>query len=405
MTELIKYVIGIDIAKDKFDTCLMSMDVELNYKVKATRKFSNNPCGYQELLGWMDKHCKGKTPRQSLLEASGVYHEQLAIFLTDKGKKVFVVLPNKARKYMQSLGYKSKNDKIDAQGLALMCAQQKFDPWQPISKFYYQLRLLTRHFQSTQESKTAIMNQHHALQHSGYPSKEVNKQLEKTIAFYNNQVKETKQYIINHVSSNEEVKRKIDQICVIKGLDVLSVATILAETNGFELFKNKAQLISYAGYDVIENSSGNHVGKTKISKKGNSRIRRILHMPAFNVVKYKETAFANLHERVYTKTKIKMKAYVAVQKKILIVIHSLWKKDEAYQKQCNIVETSGNEESRAFFPLNTGFKTTNQRKKIVPLKSDTTQDELRYKESSEALFPYNKLKKINLKKNKKMLAN
>ncbi|NLU40402.1 MAG: IS110 family transposase, partial [Bacteroidales bacterium] len=56
---------------------------------------------------------------------------------------VFVVVPNKARKYLQSLGHKSKNDKIDATGLACMCLQNKFEPWKPISKFYYELRLLT----------------------------------------------------------------------------------------------------------------------------------------------------------------------------------------------------------------------------------------------------------------------
>ncbi|MCA1760209.1 MAG: IS110 family transposase, partial [Bacteroidales bacterium] len=34
------------------------------------------------------------------------------------------------------------------------------------------------------------------------------------------------------------------------------------------------------------NQSGKHVGKTKISKKGNAHIRRILHMPALNVVNF-----------------------------------------------------------------------------------------------------------------------
>jgi hypothetical protein len=41
MNQLIKYVIGIDVAKDKLDACLTSVDVQLNYKVKATHKFTN----------------------------------------------------------------------------------------------------------------------------------------------------------------------------------------------------------------------------------------------------------------------------------------------------------------------------------------------------------------------------
>lgn len=66
----------------------------------------------------------------------------------------------------------------------------------------------------------------------------------------------------------------------------MSVVTVIAETNGFALIKNQRQLVSYAGYDVVENQSGKRAGKTKISKKGNSHIRRILHMPALNAVRY-----------------------------------------------------------------------------------------------------------------------
>ena len=89
-------------------------------------------------------------------------------------------------------------------------------------------------------------------------------------------------------------------------------------------------MISYAGYDVIENQSGKHVGKTKISKKGNSHIRRILHLPAFGVVANDEPKFRALYERVYGRTKVKMKAYVAVQRKLLELIYTLWKKDMPY---------------------------------------------------------------------------
>lgn len=387
MEQLIKYVNGVDIAKDKFDACLMSVDMVLNYKVKSSRTFSNNATGFKELLAWIEKHCTEKAPVQTLMEASGVYHEKLAIWLTEKKQQVSVVLANKARKYMQALGLKSKNDKIDAYGLALMGAQQKFEVWQPIAKFYYELRLLTRHYQSIQETKCGFMNQLHALKHSGYSSKQVGSQLEKSIALFEKQVKEGKQHIIEHTNKNSEVKRKVAQVCKIKGVDVLTVATILAETNGFELFKNIGQLVSYAGYDVVENQSGNHDGKTRISKKGNSRIRRILHMPAFNVVRFKQPPFVNLYERVFGTTKMKMKAYVAVQKKILVMVYTLWKKDQAYQPDHHQKEkTSGNDEPRALFPLS-GQNNNEQLKKVMLLDGSITQDRLRYKESPEALFP------------------
>ena len=263
-----------------------------------------------------------------------------------------------------------------------MSAQQKFDPWQPLSKFYYQLRQLTRHHQNLQESKTSLVNQYHALQHSADVSKEVVKQLSKTIALFEKQIEQIKIAIADHLSNDSIVQHKVNNICKIKGVDVLTVATVIAEANGFTLFNSVAQLVSFAGYDVVENQSGKHAGKTRISKKGNSRIRRILHMPAFNVVRHQQAPFTNLYERVYDRTKIKMKAYVAVQKKLLVMIYTLWRKDEPFNP--DFKNTSGNDESSALFPFN---ESNNPLKKIVPPYSSTTQDGHRYNESPEALFP------------------
>src|SRR5438105_4431877 len=160
------------------DVCLMTVDLKQQAKIKAQHKFANTLTGFKELNRWCDKHCKQPAPLDILMEATGVYYEKLAIYLVEHQHSVSVVLPNKARKYMQALGLKSKNDKIDAKGLALMSSQQKFETWQPLSKYYYQLRQLTRHHQSLQESKTAIGNQLHALKHSAYVSKEVTQQLQ-----------------------------------------------------------------------------------------------------------------------------------------------------------------------------------------------------------------------------------
>lgn len=101
------------------------------------------------------------------------------------------------------------------------------------------------------------------------------------------------------------------------------------------MFENAKQLISYSGYDVVENQSGSRSGKTKISKKGNSRIRRALFMPAFSVIRHNQTHFVNIYNRTYEKHSIKMKSYVAVQKKLLTTIYALWKTNAAYDVNYN----------------------------------------------------------------------
>ncbi|MCY7290994.1 MAG: hypothetical protein LH615_02320, partial [Ferruginibacter sp.] len=69
-----------------------------------------------------------------------------------------VVLPNYAKKFLQASGLKSKNDKIDAKGLAQMFAERSFRLWAPLGKFYYHLRGLTRQQESLQEIKTGVKN-------------------------------------------------------------------------------------------------------------------------------------------------------------------------------------------------------------------------------------------------------
>lgn len=88
--------------------------------------------------------------------------------------------------------------------------------------------------------------------------------------------------------------------------------------------------MSYAGFDVVERESGMSTGKTKISKKGNSHIRRALFMPAFTAVKYKEKPAVDLYNRTMEKHGVKMKSYVAVQKKLLVLIYHIWKKNQEY---------------------------------------------------------------------------
>ena len=169
--------------------------------------------------------------------------------------------------------------------------------------------------------------------------------------------------------------QKVSLLTSIKGVALMTAAVVIAETAGFTLITNKKQLVSYSGYDVVENSSGSRVGKTRISKKGNSHIRRAMHMPALNVVRYGVGNFAQLYERVYAKKGAKMAGYVAVQRKLLMLLHTLWAKDECYDEKFYGTEQMekstetilGNSHAEASF----GGK-----EKAEPYKYDSAQDDL-----------------------------
>ena len=332
--KILKYSLGIDMASKTMQCCLASMDRSQIVTTIATRSFPNTPSGFSHLEKWINKYYSHEEyPLGIILEATGVYYEACALYLHKAGYRVSVVLPNKSKKYMQSLGLRSKTDSIDARGLARMGAQQRLAVWQPLSEFYFTLRTLTRHLQSLQQTRNSLSNQLHALQVSIYEVPMATDQLRVLLECLEEQVGKAERAIRDHIGSNESVAEKVDQLCSIKGVGLLTVAVILAETNGVGLISHARQLVSYAGYDVVENQSGKRSGATRISKKGNHRIRRILHFPTINVVKFQGGVFADLFERTYRKHHIKMKSYVAVQKKLLIILYTLWRKDQPFIEQ------------------------------------------------------------------------
>ncbi|HMJ46673.1 MAG TPA: transposase [Ferruginibacter sp.] len=151
MANVIKFAIGLDIAKDKFDACLAVIDGVQQVSIKSSKAgIANSAKGFHVLLTWVEKHLKKDIPAVFCMEATGIYYEQLAWFLFNQGYRVSVLVPHKAKNYIRSLGNKSKDDKADAKGLAMMAAQQSLKEWKPISNQIYELRQLTRFYQQLQ---------------------------------------------------------------------------------------------------------------------------------------------------------------------------------------------------------------------------------------------------------------
>jgi transposase len=328
--KILKFSLGIDVSKDKLDCNLSHINELQEVNVKARRIFNNTPAGIRNLIVWLKRHWIEEVPLLIVLEATGVYHENLAYKLDDIQVNLAVVLPNKSKKFMESLGYKSKNDTIDARGLARMGAERSLPLWKRPSKSIYMLRSLCREHASLQAEMTEIKNQIHALNHAYMKDDRCYKRLEAKLKFIQKQEKINKKDIEETINNDKELSTKVENITAINGVGLISVATVIGETNGFAQVEKQGQLVSYAGYDVVEKQSGNRQGKTRISKKGNSHIRRVLHFPALNVVRYGAEPFVSFHQRLMDNGKLKMQAYTAVQKKLLVLMWALWRKNEKF---------------------------------------------------------------------------
>src|ERR1700712_2958598 len=102
---MLKYALGIDVSKNDIHVCLSVIDSKQHVRVKARSKFTNNEQGFKPLLVWVNRHKKeSDIPLVNVIEATGVYYEACALYLFKTGLDVAVVLPNKAKKYLQALG-------------------------------------------------------------------------------------------------------------------------------------------------------------------------------------------------------------------------------------------------------------------------------------------------------------
>ena len=110
--------LGIDIAKLKFDAALLMEDGKFKTKI-----FTNSPQGFIALKDWLTRMDADAVP--VCMEATGVYYENLATFLTDKGQTVSVVNPAWIKSFGGGQGVRTKNDKVDACLIARYCAQMR----------------------------------------------------------------------------------------------------------------------------------------------------------------------------------------------------------------------------------------------------------------------------------------
>jgi transposase len=191
------------------------------------------------------------------------------------------------------------------------------------------LRDLCREYHALKTTTTEIKNQCHALNVSFKPHRESFKRKQQLLRFLNRQIALIQKELHNLLKTEPDLALRLKKISTTKGLGDITILTVLAETRCFELVSNQKQLTSYAGFDIVFNDSGLKKGKTSISKKGNKFIRKALFMPALSACRANPD-LKELYQRLVAKGKNKKLAIVAVARKLLLLIYTLWKSNSPY---------------------------------------------------------------------------
>ncbi len=351
METIIRQSVGIDIAKATFTACICKQSSSCQLQHSEVMQFDNCKRGFNQLLKWVRKNKVVIDEPVFVMEATGIYYEPLAYHLHKLSLHVSVVLPNKVKHYAKSLNVKSKTDLIDARLIAQMGAERSLELWQPPARIFKDLRALTRLCTDLKVQKTVFENRLQSIEAGNEPLEFIIQSTESIIAKLDKEIEKCQAQIAAMMQSEQWLNEKVKKLLTIKGVGLISVAIIIAETQGFKLITNVKQLVSYAGYDVVERESGTSIkGRTKISKKGNSRIRAALHFPALVAARHNQH-LKIVYQRINNNKPSKMVGVVALQRKLLILMYALWKNDTEYEEREEKI-TSGNQETKPLLRLN-----------------------------------------------------
>lgn len=329
---LLKQVVGIDVAQKELVVSLGNMDEDASIHIYASKTFANNEKGFIALEAWVKKQTVAVFPLRYVMEATGVYHELLAYFLAGKGYRVSIVMPNKVTNFFKTLEVKTITDKSMAEAIALFGLEKKLEDWVQPKKVFRTLRQLTRERDQLTVERTMLKNQMHAEKAEADPSEASIERMKLRIKMINGQIKEIESETTAIINNDKEISRSVKLITSIPGIGPLTATIIIAETKGFELIRSKKQLASYAGFDVKEKESGTSVkGKPRISKRGNRYLRKAMYMPALSAIRHSER-YKAVFVRIVSRNGIKMKACVAVQRKLLEMAYTIYKTGIPYSK-------------------------------------------------------------------------
>ncbi len=123
----------------------------------------------------------------------------------------------------------------------------------------------------------------------------------------------------------------------IKGLGIVSVAGLIGEVGDFSKFSTQSEILKLAGLDLYEISSGKRKGQRRISKRGRSLLRKILFYAAIQMIR-KNGIMYDYYARLTGRGMERMRALIAVSRKLLRIIYAIVWDDKDYVGQYQATE-------------------------------------------------------------------
>jgi len=262
-------IVGIDIAKDKFDVCLLNEPQEAQ---QAT--FANSKSGLNKLHHWLKQ--QGAKTAHVCLEATGNYGDLVAETLHTRGYRVSVVNPARIKGYAASQMRRNKTDSLDAALIADYCRTQQPPVWTPPPPELKELRALVRHLDDLKKEKQRVSNRLDVQ----ITAQAVAQHLRAQIALLEQQIEHTLGLIHDPIDRYPELKKQNDLLNTIPGIGDITACHLIAELGDMKRFQDVGEVVAFIGLNPRQHQSGKKQITQGISRMGRAQLRAALYMPA-----------------------------------------------------------------------------------------------------------------------------
>jgi transposase len=322
--------IGIDVSKKRLH-CAWLRDSQTDLtRPKAT---DNSPDGHAVLLAWAQRTTGAARAELSfVLEATGVYHEAIARFLHQAGCHVAVANPLHIKRFAESRGIRTKNDRHDGRVLALYGHERRPPAWQPPPPPVRDLSALLRRLEALEEDRQREANRLEKTTIEGAPGSVLDS-LQTMLTTLDEQIARLRGQIDAHIDRHTDLKAQRAHLATIPAVGPKLSAQFLALFRSKD-FRSAKQAAAFLGLVPVEHQSGSSVrGRPRLAKNGDSRWRARLFLPALTAARYNPDIRA-LYQRLIAAGKAKMSAAAAAMRKLVHIAFGVFKHQQAYQPQC-----------------------------------------------------------------------
>jgi transposase len=239
-----------------------------------------------------------------------------------------------AKKYFSSSIRKVKSDKKDSEILAEIAIKEenlpnKFNQERKSLEIRRQISLLGSLEKQTQQLSATMSDHSETKKQLEIKVSKTEKEIIKTIAKLKKLKRDLEKEIVEGSQEKTEVKTKADLYDTIPGVTEY-VSVVAANFFSTDYQSTSKQWLAYAGLDISVKQSGKWVGKGKLTKRGNSYLRKRLFMAAWGAVRHDEL-FKKYYDHLRNDRHRKYReALTIISKKIVRIMFELAKNNTVY---------------------------------------------------------------------------